>query len=185
MSAYPKSKKTSATKSETTKRGATERGATKSEARKKNAMRSPSNEGFSEAERAAMTVRAAELKADARPSRASEKAAADEQAVLAKIAETPESDRAMAERIVALVARAASELAPKLWYGQPAFAKNGTVVCFFRSGQMDKARYSSFAFSEAANLDDDTGLWPTSFALAELTDAAEIRLTKLVEQAMR
>ena len=151
---------------------------------KKSKKSAASGPGFSGAERDAMKDRAAELQADATRARGSDKVAADEQAVLAKIAEMPASDRAMAERLFALVARAAPELAPKLWYGQPAFAKKGTVVCFFRSGQMDKARYSTFGFAEAADLDDASGLWPSSFALAELTDAAVERLTKLIKQAV-
>lgn len=140
--------------------------------------------GFSEQERAAMKERASELKAEARRGRGAEKAAADERAVLAKIAEMPESDRALAERVHAVVTTAAPELSPKLWYGQPAYARKGKIVCFFRSGQVDKERYSTFGFTPEANLDDASGLWPTSYALTEVSDAAEDTITALVKQAV-
>ncbi|PUB31818.1 hypothetical protein C8K30_101335 [Promicromonospora sp. AC04] len=144
-----------------------------------------SAEGFSEQERAAIKSRAAELRAEARRGRGAEKAVADEAAVLAKIAEMPESDRVLAERVHAVVTGAAPGLAPKLYYGQPGYASNGKVVCFFRSGQMDKERYSTFGFSAEANLDDRSGLWPTSYALTELNDETEKALAALVEQAVR
>jgi uncharacterized protein YdhG (YjbR/CyaY superfamily) len=140
--------------------------------------------GFSQEERAAMKERAAELKADARRGRGADKRAAEEADVLSKIAEMPASDRALAERVHGLVTRAAPDLDPKLYYGQPGYARKGKVVCFFRSGQMDKERYSTFGFSMQANLDDDSGLWPTSYALTELTDEAEKTLTELVERAV-
>lgn len=140
--------------------------------------------GFSAQEKAAMKERAAELKAEARRGRAADKAAAEEAAVLAKIADMPESDRALAERVHAVVIAAAPELAPKLFYGRPAYAREGKVVCFFRSGQMDKERYSTFGFSAQAHLDDSTGLWPTSYALTELTDAAEGTIAALVKRAV-
>ncbi|MFD4267269.1 DUF1801 domain-containing protein [Rhodococcus sp. NPDC058481] len=143
----------------------------------------PSEETFSEQERAAMKDRAAELKTQGRRGRGADKAAADEADVLAKIAQMPESDRALAERVHAIVATVAPELAPKLYYSQPGYARQGKVVCFFRSGQMDKERYSTFGFSAQANLDDASGLWPTSYALAEPTEDAWERLAELVEQA--
>ncbi|QVQ54827.1 DUF1801 domain-containing protein [Spiractinospora alimapuensis] len=131
-----------------------------------------------------MKERAAELKAEKRRGRAEEKAAAEEQAVHERIAEMPESDRALAERVHNLVTTAASELRPKLWYGQPAYARDGKVVCFFRSGQMDKSRYSVFGFNEEANLDDSSGLWPTSFALTTMTDDAAATIRDLVQRAV-
>lgn len=142
------------------------------------------NQGLSEAERAAVRERAAELKTEARRGRGSGKAAAGERAVLAKIADMAPPDREIAERVHAVVTSAAPELAPKLWYGQPAYAKAGKVVCFFRSGQADKERYSSFGFSTEANLDDADGIWPTSFALTELTEAGEATIRELVKKAV-
>lgn len=142
------------------------------------------NQGLSEAERAAVRERAAELKTEARRGRGSGKAAAGERAVLAKIAEMAPPDREIAERVHAVVTSAAPELAPKLWYGQPAYAKAGKVVCFFRSGQADKERYSTFGFSTEANLDDADGIWPTSFALTELTEAGEAAIRELVRKAV-
>ncbi len=140
--------------------------------------------GLSAAERAAVKQRAAEVKAEARRGRSAAKAAADVQDVLAKIAEMAPADRALAERVHAVVTEVAPELAPKLWYGQPAYAKGGKVVCFFRSGQVDKERYSTFGFSTEAKLDDDGGLWPTSFALTELSAAGEATLRELVRKAV-
>lgn len=142
------------------------------------------NQGLSEAERAAVKERAAELKTEARRGRGSGKAAAGERAVLAKIADMAPPDREIAERVHAVVTSAAPELAPKLWYGQPAYAKAGKVVCFFRSGQADKERYSTFGFSTEANLDDADGIWPTSFALTELTEAGEATIRELVRKAV-
>ncbi|TJY72550.1 DUF1801 domain-containing protein [Arthrobacter sp. CAU 1506] len=112
-----------------------------------------------------------------------QKAAADEAAVLSKIAEMPMPDRDMAERLHKIVTTAAPELLPKLWYGQPAYAKSGKVVCFFRSGQGDKVRYSTFGFNEDANLDENDGMWPTSYALSQLSEAGEARIAELVKQA--
>lgn len=145
--------------------------------------RDGSESGFSEQERAAIKERAAELRKQSGRGRGAEKAAADEADVLAKIAEMPESDRALAERVHAIVTTAAPDLAPKLYYGQPGYAQKGKVVCFFRSGQMDKERYSTFGFSVQANLDEASGLWPTSYALTEPTEAAWEKLAELVEQA--
>ncbi|HTU16070.1 MAG TPA: DUF1801 domain-containing protein [Solirubrobacterales bacterium] len=141
--------------------------------------------GFSAEERAAMKARAEELKAEAGGGdRGAKKAAKDELAVLDKIAEMESPDRALALRVHRVVTAAGPELAPKLWYGQPAYAKDGKVVCFFRSGKVDKERYSSFGFSTEANLDDESGLWPTSFALTELSVEGEKAIAKLVKQAL-
>ncbi|WP_245959656.1 DUF1801 domain-containing protein [Prauserella flavalba] len=144
---------------------------------------SSTSKGFSERERAAMKARAAELKKEAGRGRGN-KAAADEAALLAKIGEMSEPDRAVAERIHAIVTANAPELSPKLWYGQPAYARKGKVVCFFRSGQVDKERYSTFGFNPEAKLDDDSGLWATSFAVAELSDEAEETIAALVKKAV-
>lgn len=143
-----------------------------------------SAEGFSEEERAAMRARAAELRAAARGGRGAKKAAADEAAVLAAIAAMAPPDRELAERVHDVVTAAAPELAPKLWYGQPAWARGGTVVCFFRSGHQDKERYSTFGFSAEAHLDDAAGLWPTSFALTALDEAGAATLGELIRRAV-
>jgi uncharacterized protein YdhG (YjbR/CyaY superfamily) len=132
--------------------------------------------GFTDEERAAMKERAQELKAAART-------ADGESAVLAKIAEMPEADRAMAERLHAIVKASAPALSPRTWYGMPAYAKDGKVVCFFQSAQKFKTRYATFGFSDAANLDEGT-LWPTSFALKELTAADEATIGALVKKAV-
>jgi uncharacterized protein YdhG (YjbR/CyaY superfamily) len=142
-------------------------------------------EGFSEEERAAMKARAAEVRAESRGGRGAKRAAADEAAVLAAIAEMAPSDRELAERVHAVVTAAAPELAPKLWYGQPAWARAGKVVCFFRSGHKDKERYSTFGFSTEAHLDDAGGLWPTSYALTELSEAGAAAIGELVRRAVR
>lgn len=141
-------------------------------------------DGFSEQERAAMKARAKELKAEARSSRTGKKAAADEAAVLKTIAEMEAPDGAMAARLHAIITETAPELAPKLWYAQPAYARNGKVVCFFRSGRLDKERYSSLGFTTEANLDADSGVWATSYALTELNETGETMVRKLVEQAV-
>jgi hypothetical protein len=140
---------------------------------------------FSAEERAAMKQRAAELKAEGRRASADEKAAADAAAVQARIAEMPQPDRATAERLHAIVTEAAPELLPKLYYGQPGWAKAGKVIVFFRSGLMDKARYSTLGFSVQAQLDEKGGLWPTSYALEQLTDDSAKTIAKLVKKAMR
>lgn len=148
--------------------------------------KAPRNQdGFSAQERAAMKQRAAELKAEAKRARGAEKAAADEADVLAKIAEMPDGDREMAERVHTIVATVAPELAPKLYYGQPGYARDGKVVCFFRSGQMDKERYSTLGFSAQAQHDSPDGLWPTAYALAGPSEPAWERLGELVRQAVR
>ena len=139
--------------------------------------------GFSAEERAAMKARSAELKAEAKRGKAADKEAADEASVLAKLAEMAEPDRAMAERLMAIVADVAPGLLPKLYYGQPGWAKSGKVVVFFRSGLGDKERYSTLGFSGAAQLDDDGGLWPTSYALDHLTDDGADTIAKLVVRA--
>ena len=132
-----------------------------------------------------MKERAAELKADARRSGAAEKAAADAAAVQAKIADMPQPDRATAERLHAIVSAAAPELLPKLYYGQPGWARAGKVIVFFRSGLMDKARYSTLGFSVHAALDERGGLWPTAYALERLTDDDAKKIGKLVKKAVR
>jgi uncharacterized protein YdhG (YjbR/CyaY superfamily) len=135
---------------------------------------------FTDEERAAMRERSQELKAGARP-RAGK--ADGESDVLAKIAEMPEPDRAMAERLHALIKTSAPALSPKTWYGMPAYAKDGNVVCFFQSAQKFKARYATLGFSDKANLDEGA-MWPTSFALKELTAAEEARIGALVNKAV-
>lgn len=139
--------------------------------------------GFSTEERAAMKQRSKELAEEAARPRGGKKAAA-ELDVLTAIAAMADGDREIAERIHLIVTTTAPELSPKLWYGQPAYARGGTVVCFFRSGQGDKERYSTFGFSAAATLDDDSGLWPTAYAVTELTEQAADRITALVRQAV-
>lgn len=139
-------------------------------------------DGFTDEERSAMKERAQELKSATR--RGSRAAKADpESEVLAKIAEMPEADRVLAERVHAIVKAGAPELAPKLWYGMPAYAKNGKVVCFFQSAQKFKSRYATLGFSDQAHLDDGA-MWPTAFALTEMTPAAEARIGELVRQAV-
>jgi hypothetical protein len=140
-------------------------------------------EGWTDDERAAMQERARELKAQSR--RASGAGKADgESDVLAKIAEMPEADRVMAKRLHALIKASAPDLAPKTWYGMPAYAnKDGKVVCFFKAASKFNSRYATLGFEEAANLDDGT-MWVTSFALTELTDADEARIGALVKKAV-
>jgi uncharacterized protein YdhG (YjbR/CyaY superfamily) len=140
------------------------------------------SKGFTDEERAAMRDRAHELKAQAR--RGSKKGKADGEAdVLAKIAEMPEPDRAMATRLHELVKESAPDLSPRTWYGLPAYAKDGKVVCFFQSAQKFKSRYATFGFSDKANLDEGA-MWPTSFALKELTAAEEKRIVEFVKKAV-
>jgi len=135
--------------------------------------------GFTDEERAAMKDRAQELKAEARR----DPHADGERDVLAKIAEMPEPDRGMAERLHAIVKASAPALSPKTWYGMPAYARDGKVVCFFQSAQKFKSRYATFGFSDEANLDEGA-MWPTSFALKELTAAEEARIGALVKKAV-
>ena len=140
------------------------------------------SKGFTEEERAAMKERAQELKMEAR--RGSRADGADgESEVLAKIAEMPEPDRAMAKRLHAVIKTSAPVLSPKTWYGMPAYAKDGKVVCFFQSAQKFKARYATFGFSDQANLDEGV-MWPTSFALQKLTAAEEAKIGALVKKAV-
>jgi len=135
--------------------------------------------GFTAEERAAMKERAAELKAEAR---AEKDRAAGESDVLAKIAEMRGSDRAMAKRLHEIVRASAPSLSPKTWYGMPAYAKNGKVVCFFQAAQKFKTRYATLGFSDKANLDKGA-MWPTAFALKELTAAEEAKIRTLVKKA--
>ena len=137
--------------------------------------------GFTPEERAAMKERAQELKAERRGPRAGKADA--ESDVLAKIAEMPEADRAIAERLHAIVKANAPGLSPRTWYGMPAYAKGGKVVCFFQSGQKFKTRYATFGFSDKAHLDDGA-MWPVAFALTELTAADEARIAALVKKAV-
>ena len=136
--------------------------------------------GFSDEERAAMKERAQELKAAAR---ANKNKADGESAVLAKIAEMTEPDRAMAMRLHAIIKASAPTLSPKTWYGMPAYAKDDKIVCFFQSAQKFKTRYSTFGFSDSANLDEDA-LWPVAFALKELNAAEEAKIVALVKKAV-
>jgi uncharacterized protein YdhG (YjbR/CyaY superfamily) len=142
------------------------------------------SKGFTDEERAAMKERAEELKAEAgRGPRGKKHKADGESDVLAKIAAMPEPDRAMAERLHAMIKASAAALSPRTWYGMPAYAKDGNVVCFFQSAHKFKARYATFGFSDKANLDEDT-VWPVAFALKELTAAAEARIGALVKRAV-
>jgi len=140
------------------------------------------SEGFSDEERAAMKEHAQELKTAARRGRRAAKADGETD-VLAKIAEMPESDRLLGERLHAVIKASAPALSPRTWYGMPAYAKDGKVVCFFQSAQKFKTRYATFAFSDEANLDDGA-MWPTAFAVTELTAADEARIGALVKKAV-
>jgi uncharacterized protein YdhG (YjbR/CyaY superfamily) len=133
-------------------------------------------EGFTDDERDAMKERARELKAEARR-------ADGEKALLAKLAELPEPDRAMGERLHAIIKASAPDLSPKTWYGMPAYAKDGKVVCYFTPASKFKERYATLGFNATANLDEGT-MWPTSFALTELTAADEARIAALVKKAV-
>ena len=140
------------------------------------------SEGFTDEERAAMSERAKELKAEARRSPRAAKADGETD-VLAKIAEMPEPDRVMAERIHLIITTTAPALSPRTWYGMPAYAKDGKVVCFFQSAQKFRTRYATLGFSDKANLDDGD-VWPTAFALKKLTAADEARIGALVQRAV-
>ncbi len=135
---------------------------------------------FTDEERAAMKERAKELKAE---ERANKNRAEGESDVLAKIAEMPEPERAMAKRLHELITASAPVLSPKTWYGMPAYAKDGKIVCFFQSAQKFNSRYATLGFSDEANLDEGA-MWPTSFALTELTAAEEERIGALVKKAV-
>jgi uncharacterized protein YdhG (YjbR/CyaY superfamily) len=134
------------------------------------------SKGFTDEERAAMRERAQELKAEARK-------ADGEKALLAKIAEMPEPDRALGKQIHAIVKASAPALTPKTWYGMPAYANDGKIVCFFQSADKFKSRYATLGFSDQANLDEGA-MWPTSFALKELTAAEEAKISALVKRAV-
>ena len=138
--------------------------------------------GFTDEERVAMRERLQELKAAARRGRRADKADG-ESAVLAKIAAMPGPDRAMGERLHAIIKASAPALSPKTWYGMPAYAKDGKVVCFFRGAQMFKERYMTFGFTQDANLDEGA-MWPTAFALTQLTTAEEARIGALIKKAV-
>jgi hypothetical protein len=133
-------------------------------------------EGFTVEEKAAMRERVKEMKA------AADKAD-EESAVLAKIAEMPERDRVMGKRLHAVIKASAPALSPKLWYGMPAYAKDGKIVCFFQAAEKFKTRYATFGFSDAAHLDEGT-MWPNGFALTKLTAADEARVGALVKKAV-
>ncbi|MGA5407690.1 iron chaperone [Streptomyces lavendulocolor] len=141
------------------------------------------SEVLTDEERDAIKARARELRASARRGSRADKAAEDEAAVLAKIADMQDTDRVMAERLHAVVKESAPGLAPKLWYGMPAYAKGGKVVCFFQSAQKFRTRYATFGFSDLAALDDGA-MWPASYALKELTAADEARIGALVRRAV-
>ena len=135
-----------------------------------------STKGFTKEEREAMRERARELKAG-------ESKAEGEKAVLDKLAEMPPSDRAMGKRLHAIITESAPDLSPRTWYGMPAYAKDGKVVCFFQSAQKFKTRYATLGFSDKANLDEGA-MWPTDFALKELTGDVEARISALVTKAV-
>jgi uncharacterized protein YdhG (YjbR/CyaY superfamily) len=139
-------------------------------------MSAKKSEGFTAEERAAMRERAQELKAEAHR-------ADGESDVLAKIAQMPQPDRAMAKRLHEIVKASAPELSPKTWYGMPAYAKDGKVVCFFQSAKKFNSRYASFSFSDEANLDEGA-MWATSFALKELSATEEAKISALVKRAV-
>jgi uncharacterized protein YdhG (YjbR/CyaY superfamily) len=138
--------------------------------------RNRKSKGFTAEERAAMKERAQELKAEAEK-------ADGEKALLAKVAEMPEPDRAMAKRLHAIVKASAPDLSPRTWYGMPAYAKDGKVVCYFTPASKFKSRYATFGFNDEANLDEGA-MWPTSFALTKLTAAEEARIDALVKKAV-
>jgi hypothetical protein len=140
------------------------------------------SKAFTDEERAAMKERAQELKAEASRGPRADKAGGESD-VLAKIAEMPEPDRAMGKRLHAIIKASAPALSPKLWYGMPAYAKDGKVVCFFQSAQKFNTRYATFGFNDTANLDEGA-MWPTAFALKELTADDEARIGALVKKAV-
>ena len=147
---------------------------------KRTAATGKTGEGFSAEERGAMKERAKELRAEAR---AEKDKAAGEQAVLEKIAELPEPDRAMVKRLHAIIKENAPGLSPKTWYGMPAYAKEGKVVCFFTPASKFKERYATLGFNGDANLDDGS-MWPTAYALTKLTAADEKKIGALVKKAV-
>ena len=164
-------------------RTSTARKATQKSARS-TAASGKTSKGFTDEERAAMKERAQELKAEARRGPRAKKDKADgESDVLAKIAEMQGSERAMAKRLHAIITASAPTLWPRTWYGMPAYARDGKVVCFFQSAQKFKSRYATFGFSDEANLDEGA-LWPVTFALKELTATEEARIRALVKKAV-
>jgi uncharacterized protein YdhG (YjbR/CyaY superfamily) len=154
---------------------------TQKSAKRATATDKPS-EGFTDEERAAIKQRAKELKAEGRRGTRADKADG-ESAVLAKLAELPEADRVLGERLHAVIKASAPSLAPKTWYGMPAYARDGKVVCYFQAAQKFKERYATFGFSDAANLDEGA-MWPVAFALTALTAADEATIGALVKQAV-
>ena len=170
-----------------TKGGCTRGGSMRSKKETQKSARSATAAGkavkrFTNEERVAMKERAQELKAEARRGPRAKKADGEGD-VLAKIAEMPEPDRAMAKRLHAIIKASAPALSPRTWYGMPAYAKDGNVVCFFQSAHKFKARYATFGFSDKAKLDEGT-VWPVAFALKELTAADEVRIAALVKKAV-
>ena len=150
---------------------------------KKPAKKATSNDGFTDDERAAMRERAEELKRAKRSRTGGAAQQSDEDAVLAKLADMAPADRALGERLHAIIRTNAPGLAPKLWYGMPAYAKDGQVVCFFQNAGKFKTRYATLGFSDKAALDDGR-IWPTTYALTELTAADEARIVALVQRAV-
>ncbi len=152
--------------------------ATKGTRRSAKSTTGEARRGFTDEERAALRDRSQELKASARAGQAD-----GESEVLAKISEMQEADRALAERLHAIIKATAPDLSPRTWYGMPAYAKDGQVVCFFQSSQKFKTRYATLGFSDKAHLDDGN-VWPTTYALKELTTADEVRIAALVKKAL-
>ena len=140
-------------------------------------------EGFSAAERAAMKARAEELRAEGRKTKGATKAAADLEKLIEVIAEMPDGERVLAERIHLLVTEAAPQLQPKTWYGMPAYALDGKVICFFQAASKFESRYCTFGFQDEAKLDDGA-MWPTSFGLTAIGDAEATTITELVKRAV-
>jgi uncharacterized protein YdhG (YjbR/CyaY superfamily) len=159
----------------------TERKPAKMTSAKSTAASGTTSKGFTADERAAMKERARELKAEARANQDRE---AGERDLLSKIAEMPKADRVLAERFHAIVTANAPVLAPKTWYGMPAYARDGKIVCFFKSADKFKSRYATIGFEESARLDDGT-MWQTSFAVTKLTPADEKKIAALVKKAVR
>ncbi len=139
--------------------------------------------GLTAGEKAALKERTAELKAQAKRSKAADKAQQDEADLLAKIAELPDADRTIGERLHAMVKEEAPQLAPRLWYGMPAYSKDGAVLCFFQAASKFGVRYATLGFNAGAQLDDGA-MWPTSYALLELGDGEEHRIRELLRRAV-
>jgi uncharacterized protein YdhG (YjbR/CyaY superfamily) len=152
-------------------------------AKKNTTATSKTDKGFTDEEKAAMQERNRELKAEARRSSRADKAKDEEDAVVAKIAEMEEPDRSMAERLHAIIKASAPVLEPKLWYGMPSYAKDGKVLCFFQPAQKFNTRYATLGFNDIANLDEGD-MWPTAFALKELTGTEEKRIGELMKKAV-